>query len=175
VSRKPPRLPTPIFSRDEALGYLEQFNRLIEKSQNGDLSTAELYYLAEKFDPAELYDYEQARELSIALLKQWLVKYKFKNWTVTETTKTPVTDDMKNARAVEIAQKLNDTKHWHSHGRCISMHELTDHLKLRIEDFGADATLSKLIRHYHGFMKDYMSRRDHSCVLHTNGRYNPYG
>src|SRR5579863_7668178 len=63
-----------------ALGYLVQFERLIEKSRKGKLTTAELTFLVEKFDPAELYSYEQARELSIALLKEWLVRYKFKNW-----------------------------------------------------------------------------------------------
>ncbi len=68
-----------------ALGYLEQYDRLIKKSANGTLTSAELAYLIDKFDPAELYYYEQARELSIALLKEWLVKYKFKNWTTTQT------------------------------------------------------------------------------------------
>jgi len=33
--------------------------------------------LIQGFDQGELYYYEQARELSIALLKEWLVKYKF--------------------------------------------------------------------------------------------------
>lgn len=57
-----------------ALGYLEQYNRLIDKSNKGQLSTAELAFLINRFDPAELYMYEQAREMSISLLKEWLVK-----------------------------------------------------------------------------------------------------
>ena len=44
-----------------ALGYLIQYERLIEKSKKGKLTTAELTYLVQKFDPAELYRFEQAR------------------------------------------------------------------------------------------------------------------
>jgi len=86
-----------------ALGYLEQYKRLVEKSAAGTLTTAELMYLVQNFDAAELYRYEQERELSIALLEEWLVKYKFKNWKVTETSKTKVTTQRRKDRAREIA------------------------------------------------------------------------
>ena len=55
------------------------------------------------------------------LLKEWLVKYKFKNWKVTQRRKVPVTRKMKEQRAEEIAGKLNDTRLWHSHGRGIQL------------------------------------------------------
>jgi hypothetical protein len=42
------------------------------------LTTAELFYLVQSFDPVELYGYEQERELSIELLKGWLQNCKFK-------------------------------------------------------------------------------------------------
>jgi hypothetical protein len=61
-----------------ALGHLEQYQRLIDKSGAGTLTTAELVYLVQNFDAAELYRYEQERELSIALLEEWLVNFKFK-------------------------------------------------------------------------------------------------
>jgi hypothetical protein len=48
-----------------ALGYLEKYNRLIEKSKKGSLTAAELTFLIEKFDPAELDQFEKARDLSI--------------------------------------------------------------------------------------------------------------
>ena len=68
-----------------ALGYLDKVNELIEKSQNDTLSNAEFIILKD-FDLAELRQYEQAKELTIDLLKKWLVKYKFKNWTKHQTT-----------------------------------------------------------------------------------------
>ena len=47
------------------------------------------------FDQAELYQYEHQRELSIALLKEWLVSYKFKDWKITRTRRKKVTAKMK--------------------------------------------------------------------------------
>ena len=72
----------------------------------------------------ELYQFEQARELSKDLLIKWLSQYKFKNWKETETRMIPVTDEMKRNRAEEIAEQLSLTGRWHSHGRGINMHTL---------------------------------------------------
>ena len=158
-----------------ALGYLVQYERLIERSRKGKLSTAEMTFLIEKFDPAELYRYEQERELSISLLKEWLVKYKFKNWKKTEARKLPVTKAMRTKRATAVAKSLNDTEKWHSHGRGISMEVLQRDLRLRIEDFGRNKELSGRIRTYHKLLVDYIVRRghDYSGVLHTKGLYVP--
>lgn len=81
-----------------ALGYLERYNQLVAKAQAGKISMAEVQLLISGFDQAELYKYEQARELSITLLKEWLVKYKFKNWTETRTRRVPVTTNTKMSK-----------------------------------------------------------------------------
>src|SRR5262249_997606 len=78
-----------------ALGYLIQYERLLEKDREGILATAEAQILIECFDQGELHSFEQARELTVTLLKQWLTKFKFKNWVTTETRGLPVTDKMK--------------------------------------------------------------------------------
>jgi len=79
-----------------------------------------------KFDAAELYAIDQARKQFVNLIKEWLVKYKFKNWKITRTTGTKVTRGMKEQRAEAIAATLNDTKIWHSHGRGIPMETLEE-------------------------------------------------
>lgn len=81
-----------------ALSYLNQFERLNQKAQEGQLTTAE-YALLNKLDLGELYQFEQARELSIDLLINWLTKYKFRNWIRTESKGHPVDEDMKMERA----------------------------------------------------------------------------
>lgn len=154
-----------------ALGYLVQFERLIKKSAKGELTTAELAYMIERFDPAELYRYEQARELSTSLLREWLAKYKFKDWTETETQRQPVTQAKREERATEIAMGLSDTERWHSHGRGISMDVLRNDLNLKIEDFGDIPQLNTAVRSYYDLMRDYMMRRSHSIVTHSKGRY----
>lgn len=149
-----------------ALGYLAQFERLVEKSRKGELTTAELSFLIEKFDPAELYSYEQAREHSVSLLKEWLAKYKFKNWTKTRTRELPVTDELRESRASEIARMLSDTDKWHSHSRGIAMSVLKNDLNLEIEDYGADIELDKKIKTYYRLLRDYIQRLGKSVAIH---------
>jgi hypothetical protein len=40
-----------------ALGYLEQYDRLIKKANSGQISVAEVQLLINGFDQAELYQY----------------------------------------------------------------------------------------------------------------------
>ncbi len=154
-----------------AVGYLEQYERLIRKSARGSLTTAEMAFLINKFDPAELYQYEQARKLSVSLLKDWLAKYKFKNWTETETRKRRVTEAMKVQRAAKIANDLNDVELWNSHGRGISRRVLVDKLNLRISDFGALPSLNKCIREYYRLLKSYMLTTGHHNLIHTRKQF----
>lgn len=155
-----------------ALGYLEQYDRLIKKSASKKgLTTAEVTFLIQKFDPGELYQFEQARDLSITLLKEWLVKYKFKNWKVTKTHKRKVTKEMRVKRATEVAEILNNTAEWHSHGRGISMDVLRRKVRLEINDFEGEPNLNRRIRSYYTLLRNYMIRRGQTGVIHTQGRY----
>jgi hypothetical protein len=153
-----------------ALGYLEQYKQLIAKSSKGKLTNAELAFMIEKFDPAQLHRLEQAREHSVDLLKRWLVEYKFKNWTETKDRKVPVTHKMKQDRAKEIANKLNDTRLWRSHGRGLSMQVIQNALNLLVDDFGQDSDLNGSVRAYYRLLKDYMGRRGHTFGIQTKER-----
>ena len=95
-----------------ALGYLVQFERLLEKSKRRELTDAEMAFLLKRFDPENCINTSKS-QLSIELLKEWLVKFKFKDWTITETRHVPVTPQMRIERAEEIAKSLNDTARWH--------------------------------------------------------------
>lgn len=156
-----------------ALGYLAKYQELLEKARKGEITLAEVQILLD-FDQAELYKYEQTRELSITLLKRWLTAYKFKNWTERETSGEAVTDEMREERAEEIAKALNDTGRWHSHGHGISMKVLRKDLKLEIDDYAKDEELARLVKSYYELMENYMARRSHSGVVHTKGLYLPY-
>jgi hypothetical protein len=154
-----------------ALGYLEQYKRFIEKSAEGELTTAELAYFVRNFDQAELFEYEQERDLTIQLLEDWLAKYKFKNWKITQASGTRVTPAMRRKRAAEIAAKLNDTKIWYSHDRGIPMARLQRDLNLLIDDFGV-SDLKKPITDYFRLLQDYHQvRHGHGFVLHGRGRH----
>lgn len=167
-----PQVSSPTTGRTvPALGYLIQWERLIEKARNGVLLPVEAQLMVAAFDQAELYSFEQARKLSVELLEKWLVQYKFKDWSETETSKQPVTIKMKRRRAVEIGGMLNNTDRWHSHGYGISMEVLRRDLNLRIDDLDDNKERSGIVKQYYGLLYDYMLRRRHGGVLHRVGEY----
>ena len=153
-----------------ALSYLNQYERLNQKAENGELTSAE-YALLSKLDLGELYQFEQARELSIELLVKWLSQYKFKGWVRTETRGMKVTQEMKEQRAQEIATLLNDTERWHSHSRGIDMNTLRDEVGLKIENLAESPTLHKNVRTYYELLRDYMVRQRLMSFIHSRGYF----
>jgi len=154
-----------------AVAYLEMYDDLIKKSAAGTLTIAETAFLIEKIDPAELFQIKEHLNLSSTLLKEWLVRYKFKNWKTTQRRKTTVTRAMKVQRAAEVAEKLSNPKLWHSHGRGISMDVLSRRVGLRIEDFGKRAKLSESIGDYHEPLVHYVMRRGLTGAVHAQGSF----
>ena len=136
-----------------ALGYLDQVEKMIKKSADGTLTDAELVIL-QNLDLAMLSRYEQAKNLTITLLKKWLVDYKFRDWATHQTNPDkfgqPVTEDEKKARAEEIATLLSDNKIWHSHGRKIGVRTLQQLLRLKIEDFSIFQSINESERGVRG-------------------------
>ena len=145
-----------------ALGYLDKINEFIAKAANNTLTKAELIWLKD-LDLGEIRSFEQARDLTTDLLQKWLVKYKFKNWTH-HSNNTCVTEEEKQQRAIEIAQELSDNNKWKSHGKGISIAELSD-LKLKIEDYSKEDDLRALIRDYYNTMDEYVRMKSISLFI----------
>ncbi len=154
-----------------AFGYLEQYKRLVQKSKDGTLTGVEAASFVEHFNPAELYQFEQAIKLSNRLLKKWLVQYKFRNWKRTENHRQPVTKKMKERRAEEIAQLLGNTDEWHSHARGISMEVLRRKVRLKIDDFGENKDTGMQLKRYHKLLVDYMRRIGARAAIHVRKRF----
>ena len=153
-----------------ALGYLDKVNELIKKAQDNTLTQAEFLILKD-IDLAELRGYEQAKELTIDLLKKWLVKYKFKNWSTHRSNSdkigSEVTEIEKEERAEDIADKLGNNKIWKSHGRPINIEILEKELKLQIEDYSSNEQIRELIRSYYGLLSDYVQKNKFSIFVET--------
>lgn len=153
-----------------ALGYLDKVNEMLDKAQQGKLTHAE-FLMLQGLDLAMLRSYEQARDLTITLLKDWLVKYKFQNWDKHMTNPVKkgqsVTEDEKKERAEEIARLLGDNKIWHSHGRYIGIGRLTEILRLQIEDYSTNKILRGLIRSYNDLICEYIARNDYKSFVHS--------
>ena len=146
-----------------ALGYLDKVNEFITKAAAGKLTNAEIIWLKE-IDLGELRSFEQARDLTIDLLKKWLVTYKFKNWN-NHKNGNPVTIAEKQQRAEDIAKELSNNNTWKSHGKGITITELT-RLKLKIEDYSGDVALRPLIRDYYNTMDEYVRTHKLSLFIH---------
>lgn len=160
-----------------ALGYLDMVDYFIEKSRENKLTDAE-FSLLQNQDLALLRSYQQARDLSVQLLKDWLVKYKFKTWKTHQGTINPekqgkeVTENDKNERATAIAQILGDNKIWHSHGRMIGIETLQKKLGIRIDDYSKDDNLREDIRKYADLLTDYIIRLQHQYYFHHHLYHN---
>lgn len=80
--------------------------------------------------PGELGGVLNALKFAEDLVREWLPKYKFKNWSK-HSDGRPVTHDEKEAKAAEIAANLINHSQWRSHGRSIKMKDL-ENIGLRI-------------------------------------------
>ena len=149
-----------------AQGYLEKFNELVQKSMSGKLSPVETS-MALQLDLADLNLYEQAKSLTVTLLKKWLVQYKFKSWEY-HRNGDGVTPVQREARAKEIATMLGDNKKWHSHSRCIGMKTLQDELRLHIDDYYfLGGKSAKIIEEYATLAAEYAQSKKFMTFVHT--------
>lgn len=147
-----------------ALGYLDKIQELLEKAERGEISEAEFLILKD-FDLAEIRDYEQAKELTIDLLQEWLVKYKFKNWEKHKDGRS-VSYEEKVLKAQEIAEELNNYRKWKSHGRPLNIEALTK-IGLKIEDFGKNPDIKNAVRRYYEMMSDFTVKNGLDAFLHS--------
>lgn len=157
-----------------ALAYLDKVEQLLDKARTNTLSQAEFLILQGQ-DLATLGRYEQARDLTVTLLKQWLTQYKFGTWTVHHTDPGKqgqlVTPEEKQERAEEIARLLGDNKLWHSHGRMIGINTVRDKLRLKVEDYSNDENLRRMIRSYNDLIIEYIVRTDLQFFMHSRNSF----
>lgn len=148
-----------------ALGYIDKVEEIVKKSA---LTPADVVML-KSIDLAKLALFEQARDLSIDLLKAWLVDYKFKDWNTHRTTNpgNPVTQQEKEERAKEIATELSNHKKWRSHGRNLNVEKLKA-LRIEIDDYSDDDDLRDAIRLYNDPLTGYIDRNGFPFYLHSH-------
>ena len=147
-----------------ALGYIDKVAEIAKKKR---LSPADVVML-KSIDLAKLALFEQGRDLSIDLLREWLVNYKFKDWETHRTTNpgSPVQDHEKDTRAEEIATELSNHKRWRSHGRNLDVEKLKS-LGIEIDDYSDDNGLRDAIRGYNDPLTGYIDRNGLNFFLHN--------
>jgi len=153
-----------------ARGYLDKVEEMFAKAAVGTLSNAEFLILQNQ-DLAMLSQYEQSKNLTVTLLKKWLVEYKWKDWTTHQTTPAmigqPVTEQQKKDRAEEVAEKLGNNQYWHSHGRMIGIGTLKNFIRLKIEDYSNEPKLQPIIRSYNDLITEWIAKIKTPIFIHT--------
>ena len=114
-----------------------------EAEDTGKLNPFDATMVAQ-ITPGELGSVSNALKYAEDLVIEWLIKYKFKKWTETETRKIPVTEEMKKKRAGEIAAELINHSKWRSHGRSIKIGDLEE-IGLRITKVEDDPKLADIV------------------------------
>lgn len=113
-----------------------------EASTTGKLNPFDAIMVAQ-ISPGEIYGVTNSLDFAKILVQDWLVKYKFKNWTITQSSKKKVTKKMKEERANEIADYLCKHTEWKTHGRSLKIDDLKD--LLQIENIDESPQLANII------------------------------
>jgi len=108
--------------------------------------------MLQAISPGELQSAENALKFARVLVADWLVRYKFKNWSTHSSSGDPVTVDEKKARAEEIARELCDHGRWLTHGRSIKLDDL-ERMRVKIVDYSKNPGLAEAIRRYHTLLQ----------------------
>jgi ATP-dependent protease ClpP protease subunit len=127
-----------------AYDYMEWVHeKKAEAQKNGMLNPFDATMVAQ-ISPSELKGVYNSLEFAKDIVKEWIAKYKFKDWTVTETRRIPVTDEMKRERADYIAKELTNHGRWRSHGRSLKTDDL-ESIGLKIKRLDEDQDLVEIV------------------------------
>jgi hypothetical protein len=136
------------FSADAFLDGLTKIKE--EVLASGKLNPAYIPIL-QNISPGEIQRCENAQNFSRTLVTKWLKTYKFKYWE-TRTSGNKVTEEYKETRAKEIADKLCKHADWLTHGRSIRISDL-EKMKLLITNYSKDTNLSEAIDRYYTLLR----------------------
>jgi hypothetical protein len=122
-------------SRVSAYDYLEWVKEVRDETEKTNSIIPFNAVMVAQISPGELKGVENSLKFATSLVEEWLERYKFKNWSITESRKLRVTDEMKKNRAKEVAQYLVNHTEWKSHARSLKIKDFDGLLKIdRIDD-----------------------------------------
>ncbi|MDD3721112.1 MAG: hypothetical protein PHW92_01305 [Lutibacter sp.] len=106
----------------------------IEAAKNRGLNPVDAVIISQ-VSPGEIKRIINSLEFAKDLVSDWLVKYKFKDWTITETNGITVDTEYKLKRAKKVAEELTNQSKLRTHGRSLKIEDLREWLKIdRIDD-----------------------------------------
>lgn len=119
-------------------------DKMDEADKNGKLNNFDALMVAQ-ITPNELIGVQNSLDYGKELVTEFLREYKFKNWTITETHQNLVSEELRQKRAKEIADKLSDHSLWKTHGRSLKIDTLRNELQLKICDIADDEKVCEVV------------------------------
>ncbi len=132
------------FSAEAFIKGLDDIKEEVNKT--GELNKAYIPIL-QAISPGEIRNAQNAMQFAQELVINWLVKYKFKNWTHRKRTGEVITPEVREKRAAEIADKLSKHNTWLTHARSIKIDDLRA-MELMVTDYSENNDLADAIRRY---------------------------
>ena len=137
-----------------AHAFLQGLEKIKQEVNNTNQLNRAYIPILQNISPGEIQGCENALAFSQKLVTEWLSTYKFKFWEAHSKTGLPVTTEEKQKRAREIAAKLCDHGYWLTHGRSITLSDLTGpDIRLSITDYSQTPELCDAIRRYYTLLK----------------------
>lgn len=153
-------------SPQSAYDYMDWIKTKRKEAQKvGKLNPFDATMVAQ-ISPGELNGVNNALNFAKDLVIEWLPKYKFKNWNLTETRKITVTPKMKKQRARQIVNDLVDHNKWRSHGRSIKISDL-EAIGLKIQVADSDPKLSDIVYRIQTVIKLLFSTTNNFKIMAT--------
>lgn len=134
-------------SQVSAYDYTDWVEEKRAEAMKLPLNQVDIAILAQ-ISPGELKGAINAQKYAVEMVKEWLVKYKFKTWKETETHKKKVTPEMKEDKAEKIAEALNNHNQWKTHARSLKKEDL-EKLGLKITDIEKDKKMKDIVYRIH--------------------------
>lgn len=136
------------FSADAFLTGLDNIKK--EVAEDG-LNRAFIPIL-QNISPGEIEACRNAQNFSRKLVSEWLIKYKFSQWTKHSSTGEPVTSKERSERAIAVAEALCNHNKWLTHGRSLKIDDLRQ-MGLEIVDYAQQDELCDAIRRYYALLR----------------------
>jgi len=129
--------------------------------------------LIDSLDKKELGAAITASLWSRTVAAQYLIQYKFRNWTIRNSSQQPVTSEYRVKRAEEVADALVSHDRWKSHGHAISRDVLWNEIKLKIDQ--PDQPLEKAMARQWALLTWIFDKTPvQKMICSTNYRYAKY-
>lgn len=110
--------------------------------------------ILQNISPGEIQGCVNALDFAKVLVTDWLCAYKFKFWEKHSNTEVIVTQEEKQKRAQEIAEILCDHGYWKTHGRSITLADLTGpYIRLKVTNYTTSPELNDAIQRYYTLLE----------------------